>query len=77
MREVALVERDVLDADDALVGLELGDAIDEQERIAVRQDPFDRRVVERQRDVHRFLSADGEVPTGSSIGRQRGGNLQV
>jgi hypothetical protein len=24
-----------------------------------------------------FLSADGEVPTGSSIGRQRGANLQV
>ena len=27
-------------------------AIDEQERIPVRQDPFDRGVVERQRQVH-------------------------
>ena len=34
--QVALVERDVLDPDDPLVGLELGDAIDEQERIPVR-----------------------------------------
>ena len=54
MREIALVERDVLDADDPLVGLELGDAIDEQKRIAVRQDPLDRGVVERQREVHRW-----------------------
>ena len=77
MRQVTLVERHVLDPDDALIGHELGDAVDEEERIAVWQDPFDRRVVERERDVHRFLSADGEVPTGSSIGRQRGGNLQV
>jgi len=38
MREVALVQCDVLDPDDPLVGLELGDPIDEQERIAVRQD---------------------------------------
>ena len=51
-RQVALVERHVLDADDPLVDLELGDAIDEQERIAVRQDPLDRGVVERQRQVH-------------------------
>ena len=36
--QVPLVERDVLDADDALVGHELGDPVDEQERIAVRQD---------------------------------------
>ena len=42
VRQVALVERDVLDADDPLVDLELGDAIDEQKRIAVRQDPLDR-----------------------------------
>ena len=52
VRQVALVERDVLDPDDALVGLEFGDAIDEQERIAVRQNPLDRRVVERQRQGH-------------------------
>ena len=50
--QVALVQGDVLDPDDALVRLELGDAIDEQERIAMRQDPFDGGVVERQRDVH-------------------------
>ncbi len=52
VRQVALVERHVLDADDPLVDLELGDAIDEQKRIAVRQNPLDRRVVERQRQVH-------------------------
>ena len=51
-RQVALVARHVLDADDALVELELGDAIDEQERIAVRQNPFDRGVVEREGQVH-------------------------
>ena len=48
-REIPLVDRDVLDADDALVRLELDDAIDEQERIAVRQNALDRRVIERQR----------------------------
>ncbi len=52
VREVALVERHVLDADDALVGNELGDAIDQQKRVPVRKDPLDRRVVERQRNVH-------------------------
>ena len=52
VRQVPLVERHVLDADDALVDLEFDDAIDEQERIAVRQNPFDRRVVEGQRQVH-------------------------
>ena len=59
MRQVTLVERHVLDPDDALVGHELGDAVDEQERIAVRQNPFDRRVVEGQRDVHQFFRAGG------------------
>ena len=54
LREIALVRRDVLDADDPLVDLELGDAIDEQERIAVRQNLFDGRVVQRQRQrIHR------------------------
>ena len=53
-REVALVRRDVLDADDALVDFQLDDAIDEQEGIAMRQDFFDRRVIERQRQrLHR------------------------
>jgi hypothetical protein len=51
MGQVAFVQRDVLDADDALVGLELGYAIDEQKRVAVRKDPLDSRVVERKRDV--------------------------
>jgi hypothetical protein len=45
--QVALVERNVLDADDALVGFELGDPIHQQERVAVRQDPLDGGVVER------------------------------
>ena len=52
VRQIALVERDVLDADNALVDLELGNAVDEQERIPVGKNPFDRRVVERQRQVH-------------------------
>ena len=52
VREIALVARHVLDADDPLVELELGHAIDEQERVAVRQNPFDRGVVERQGQVH-------------------------
>ena len=46
--EVPLVQRDVLDADDPPVGLELGDAIHQQERIAVGQDTLDGRVVEGQ-----------------------------
>ena len=53
--EVTLVQRDVLDADDAPVRLELGDAIDQEKRISVREDAFDRRVVERQRQVHGYL----------------------
>ena len=48
MPEVPLALRDVLDADDALVRLELGHAVDEQERIPVGQDPFDGGVIERQ-----------------------------
>ena len=52
MREVSLVQRDVLDPDDALVGLEFGNAIDEEEWIAMRKNPFDGRVVERERQVH-------------------------
>ena len=52
VREVALVARHVLDADNTLVELELRHAIDEQERVAVRQNPFDRGVVEGQGQVH-------------------------
>ena len=50
-RERALAQRDVLDPDDPLVQLELGDAIDEEERITVRQNPLDRGVIERKRQV--------------------------
>ncbi len=53
--QIPFVERDVLDADDALIGNELGDAIDEQERIAMRQNPLDRGVVEGQGDVHQIV----------------------
>ena len=47
-RKIALVRGDVLDADDPLVGLERDHAIDQQKRVAVGQNPLDRRVVERQ-----------------------------
>jgi len=33
-------------------GSELGDAVDEQERVTVRQNPLDDRVIERQLIVH-------------------------
>ena len=63
VREIALVERDVLDADDPLVGFELGDPIDEQERIAVRQNPLDRGVVERQRQgIHERCQYNRKTP---------------
>ena len=51
--EVALVERDVLDPDDALVGLEFGDAIDQQKRVPVGQNAFDRGVVQGSERVMR------------------------
>jgi drug/metabolite transporter (DMT)-like permease len=51
-REVAFVARHVLDADNTFIDLELRNAIDQQERVAVRQNPFDRGVVQRQRQVH-------------------------
>ena len=47
-----LVAADVLDPHDPLVQLELGHPVDQQERIAVRQDAFDGLVVERQRQGH-------------------------
>src|SRR5262249_26057112 len=54
VREIALVERDVLDADDPAIRLELRDAIDQQERVAMRQDPFDDADVEgKGESVHR------------------------
>ena len=74
--QVALVERDVLDPDDPLVGLEFGDAIDEQERIPVGQNPFDGRVVQRQRQsIHEEASIIGRhlrMPSGPSIFHERG-----
>jgi len=48
-RQIPLVQGDILDADDALVGLELGDAVDEQEWVTVRENPLDGGVVERKR----------------------------
>ncbi len=41
-----LVDRDVLDADDPLAVLDLDDPIDQQERIAMRQDVQDRADVD-------------------------------
>src|SRR5262245_16843153 len=59
MREIPFVQRDVLDSDDAFVGVELGDPVDEQKWIAMRKNPFDRTVVKRQGQVHdpRYASA--------------------
>ena len=55
VRQVALVERHVLDADDPFVRLELGDAIHQQKRIAVRQDAARSRVIQRQSQrIHRL-----------------------
>src|SRR6476620_1423031 len=48
-RQVSLVERYVLDSDNPLVRFELNDPIDEQKRIAMRDDALDRAVIERQR----------------------------
>jgi hypothetical protein len=46
-REVPLVQRDILDPDNALVRFERRDPIHEEERIAMRNDPLDRGVIER------------------------------
>src|SRR5262249_20901785 len=52
--EIALVQRDVLDADNTFVDLELRDAVDKKKRVPVWQDAFDRRMVKRQRQIHVF-----------------------
>ena len=52
MGEISLVERDVLDADDALVDFEFRDAIDQEKGIPVRQNSFDRGIVEWKRHIH-------------------------
>ena len=47
------LDRHVLDADDALVGLELGNSIDQQKWIAVRENLLDGALIERQcQNVH-------------------------
>ncbi len=46
--QVPLVQADVLDPDDPLVDVEFGDPVDEQERVAMRQDPFNRLIVQRE-----------------------------
>jgi len=40
-RELGLIDGDVLEGDDARARLDLQDAVDEQQRIAVRQDGHD------------------------------------
>ena len=56
-RQVALVQRDVLDADDALIDLDFDNPIDEQKRVPMREDALDGRVVERQlQGVHELAS---------------------
>jgi hypothetical protein len=52
VRQVPFVEGHVLDADDPFVDFELRDPIDEEERIAVQKNPFNRGVIQRQRQVH-------------------------
>ena len=60
VRQVAFVERDVLDPHDPLVHFDLGDPIDEEERIAVGKDPLDRGVVEREfQALHEVASIIG------------------
>jgi sigma-B regulation protein RsbU (phosphoserine phosphatase) len=75
VREIAFVERDVLDSDNPLVDFDLRDAIDEQERIPVREDPLDRSVVERQfQAVHEVASIIGRhdrMPPDTSAQREQ------
>jgi hypothetical protein len=47
-----IVARYVLDADDALVDLELRHPIHEQERVAMEKNPLDGGMVERECQVH-------------------------
>ena len=51
MGQIALVEGDVLDSDDPLVRLQLGDAIDQQKGIAMRKDVLDDGVIQWQAQV--------------------------
>ena len=51
-RQIRLVQRHVLDADDPLIRLEFRDPVDQQERIPVRKNAFDCRIVQRKRQIH-------------------------
>ena len=86
VRQIALVELDVLDADNPLVGFELRDAVHEQERKAVRQNPLDGGVVEREDQLFNHDSGVGQpsivpplggcvrhVPTGAECGSPSNG----
>jgi hypothetical protein len=50
--EITFVQRNVLDANDPLIEFELGDAIDEQKRIAMGKNLLDGGIIERQREIH-------------------------
>jgi sigma-B regulation protein RsbU (phosphoserine phosphatase) len=71
-RQIAFVQRHVLDADDAFVDFQLDDAIDEQKRVPVRQDSLDRAVIERKlQGIHEHASIIGRrhrMPHGSPPG---------
>ena len=61
--ELGLVERDVFDGDDALLALDLDDAVDEEEGIAMRQEGHDLE------DVHGLRDAGGvAVAVGATTG---------
>jgi hypothetical protein len=51
--EIPFTERHILNPDDSLVRNKFSDAIDEQERKAVREDSFNSRVIERESNIHR------------------------
>ncbi len=51
--EVPLIKGNVLDADNPLIGLARRHAVHQEERVAMRQNTFDRGVVERQLHGHR------------------------
>ena len=57
--------------DDPLVRLELDDAVDQQERVPVRQDALDGGVVDRKRDglVHGVVSVADGAAVEARVGR--------
>ena len=60
---------DVLQRDDALLRRQVDDAVDEQERVAVRQDALDLDDVERGRRVRRVRGMLGDGLVGFCHGR--------